>query len=165
MFLMETRVLEYCYFMTLFHDQVEKKIEYPRGRLTCLTKYNKDDPKEMIKYCAQQPTAFGYDNVKELLEKKYRNWYNIISMYRKEIKSWPQLKNDDGSNLLKFYNFLLKCESITESREWNPRDTPDMICILLFKLPRKIRDKWFQALMNKRKKETHKEGTFGDFIM
>ena len=156
MFLMETRVLEYYYFTTLFHEQVEKKIEYPRGRLTCLTKYNKYGPKEMIKYCVQQPTAFGYDNVKELLEKKYGNWYNIISIYRKEIKSWPQLKNDDGSNFPKFYNFLVKCESIAKSRERNPRDTPDMICMLLFKLPGKIRDKWFQALMNKRKKGTQR---------
>ena len=134
--------LEYHYFMTLFHELVEKRIEDPRGRLTCLIKYTKGDLKEMIKHCVQQPAAVGYDNAKKLLEQKYGNPYSIMSLYRKEIKAWPQLKDGDGGSFQKFYNFLVKCESITKSREWNPLDTPDVICMLLSKLPGKIRDKW-----------------------
>ena len=66
-----------------------------------------------------------------------------MSMYRREIKAWPQLKNGDGGSIQKFYRLLVKYESITKSREWNPLDTPDVICMLLSKLPWKIRDKWF----------------------
>ena len=113
--------------MTLFHKLVEKRIEDPRGRLTCLIKYNKGDPKEMINHCVQQPAAVGYDNDKKLLQQKYGDRYSIMSMYRKEIKTWPQLKNGDGGSFQKFYNFLVKCESITKLREWNPLDTPDVI--------------------------------------
>ena len=105
---------EYDYFMTLFHELVEKRIEDPRGRLTHLIKYTKGDPKEMIKHCVQQPAAVGYDNAKKLLQQRYRNPYRIMSMYRKEIKAWRLLKNSDGGSFQKFYNFLLKCESITK---------------------------------------------------
>ena len=86
-----------------------------------------------------------------------------MSMYRKEIKAWPQLKNGDGGSFQKFYNFLVKCESIAKSREWNPLDTPDVICMLLSKLPGKIRDKWVRTVMDVRRKE-RREGTLGDFI-
>ena len=131
--------LEYHYFMTLFRELVEKRSEDPRGRLTRLIKYTKGDLKEMIKHCVQPTAADGYDNAKKLLQQNYRNPYIIMSMYRIDIKAWPQLKNGDGGS---FHSFLVKCESITKSREWNPLDTPDVICMLLSKLPGKIRDKW-----------------------
>ena len=72
---------EYHYFMTLFHELVEERIEDPRGRLTCLIKYTKGDPKEMIMHCVQQPATVGYDNAKKLLEQEYGNLYSIMSMY------------------------------------------------------------------------------------
>ena len=100
---------------------------------------------------------------KKLLQQKYGNPYSITSMYRKEIKSWPQLNNGDGGSFRKFYNFLVKCGNITKSREWNPLDTPDVICMLLSKLHEKIRHKWVRAVMDVRTKE-HREGTLGDFI-
>ena len=155
--------LAYHYFITLFHGLIKKRIEDPRGRLTRLIKYTKGNPKEMIKHYVQQPAAVGYDNAKKLLQQKYGNPYSIMSMYRKEIKSWPQLKNGDGRSFQKFYNFLVKCENITKSREWNPLDTPDVICMLLSKLHEKIRHKWVRAVMDVRTKE-HREGTLGDFI-
>ena len=42
-------------------------------------------------------------------------------------------------------------------------DTPDVICMLLSKLPGIIRDKWVRAVMDVRRKE-HREGTLGDFF-
>ena len=88
-----------------------------------------------------------------------------MGVYRKEIKSWPQIRNEDGESYQKFYNFLLKCESITEAREWNPLDTPDVNwewnpldtpdvnCMLLSKLPGVARDKWVRVVMNVRRKK------------
>ena len=61
--------LEYHYFMTLFHEVVEKRVDDPRGKLTCLIKYNKGDAKEIIKYHVQQPPAQGFKNAKALLER------------------------------------------------------------------------------------------------
>ena len=68
-------------------------------------------------------------------------------------KSWPQIRNGDGESYQKFYNFLLKCESITQAREWNPLDTPDVICMLLSKLPGVARDKWVRVVTNVRRKK------------
>ena len=61
---------EYHYFMTPFDELVEKRIEYPRGRLTRLIKYTKGDPKEMIKHCVQQLAAVGYDYAKKTVRTK-----------------------------------------------------------------------------------------------
>ena len=133
--------LEYHNFMTLFHELEEKQIDNPRGRLTRLIRYTKGDPKDMIQHCVQQPPSVGYKNAKKILDQKYGNPYNIMGVYRKKIKSWPQIRDGDGESYQEFYNFLLKCESITQAREWNPLDTPDVICMLLSKPPGVIKDK------------------------
>ena len=36
-------------------------------------------------------------------------------------------------------------------REWNPLDTPDVICMLPLKIPVVIRDKWVRVVMNEKK--------------
>ena len=80
-------LLEYHYFMMLFHEIVEKRIDNPRGKLTRLIKYTKGDAKEMIKHCVQQPPAEVFRNAKALLERNYGNPYKIMTMYKKEIEA------------------------------------------------------------------------------
>ena len=67
--------VDYHYFIAVFDEVVEKKIDDPRGRLVGLIKYTDGQPKEMIKYCIQQPAAVGYKNARSLLEEKYGNPY------------------------------------------------------------------------------------------
>ena len=62
--------LEYHYFMMLFNEIVEKRIDNPRGKLTRLIKYTKGDAKEMIKHCVQQPPAQGFKNGKSSVGKE-----------------------------------------------------------------------------------------------
>ena len=47
--------LDFHYFMTLFHEVVEKRIDDSRGRLARLLKYASGNAKEMIKHCVQEP--------------------------------------------------------------------------------------------------------------
>ena len=104
----------------------------------------------MIQHGVQQPSSVGYKNAKKILDQNYGNPYNIMGVFRKEIKSWPQIRNGDGERYQKLFNFLLKCESITQAREWNSLDTSDVICMILSKLPGVIRDKWVKVIMNVR---------------
>ena len=46
-------VLEYHYFMALFKEFIESKIEDPKGRLTRLIKYTARDARDLIKHCIQ----------------------------------------------------------------------------------------------------------------
>ena len=84
-------------------------------------------------------------------------------MHRKEIQTWPQVKNGDADSFQKFYNFLVKCENITQSSQWNPLDTTDVICMLLAKLPGNLRDKWVRLVVKGRRKEQRKAALY-DFI-
>ena len=84
--------------MTLFYEILEKLIDDPRWRLTSLIRYTKSDPKDMILHCVQQPPLVGYKNAKKILNQKYGNPYNIMGVYRKEIKSWQQIRNGDGQS-------------------------------------------------------------------
>ena len=106
--------VDYHYFIAVFGEVVEKKIDDPQGRVTRLIKYADGQPKEMIKHCIQQPAAVGYKNARSLIEEKYG--------IHKEIKSWLQLKPADGAAYMKFYNFLLKCKSATLECPQYPRN-------------------------------------------
>ena len=46
-----------------------------------------------------------------------------MSVYRKEIRAWPKIKSGDADGFQKFFNFLVKCESIMSKEAWNPLDT------------------------------------------
>ena len=68
------------------------KVGDARGRLTRFLKYTDMEPKEMIKDCIQHPANTEYKNARSLLEQKYGNPQRIIAAYRREIKTWSQLK-------------------------------------------------------------------------
>ena len=54
---------------------------------------------------------------------------------------WPQLKPADGAAFQKLHNFLIKCESATYGETWNALDTPEMMRLVLSKLPRHTRER------------------------
>ena len=64
---------------------------------------------------------------------------------------------------MKFHNFLLKCESVTLGQNWNVLDTPEIMCLVLSKLPRNTREKWNRNVMNIRRRHL-RELDFEDLI-
>ena len=73
--------LEYHYFMEVFKEVVEKRIEDPRGRLSKLIEYTTGEAKDLIKHCIQQPSAEEYENVMGLLESRYGDPLKILAIY------------------------------------------------------------------------------------
>ena len=47
--------VDYHYFIAVFEEVVEKKVEDPRGRLARLVRYTDGEPKEIIKHCIKEP--------------------------------------------------------------------------------------------------------------
>ena len=119
--------LNYHYFMALFAEVLETKIEEPRGRLTRLIKFTTGEARELIKHCIQLPHNRGYQHARALLERTYGNPHKILSSYQKEIKEWSSLRFGNAKGFCKFYNFLLKCENALESQDWNALDS-DTVC-------------------------------------
>ena len=148
--------LNYHYFMALLAEVVETKIEEPRGIITRLIKLTTGEARELIKNCIQLPHNTGYQYSRGLLERTHGNRHKILSSYRKEIKEWSLLNLGDVKGFRKLYKVLLKCESISESQDWNALSTPEMLCILVSKLPGGLMDRWnrtVQAIRRKQRKE------------
>ena len=94
----------------------------------------------MVQNCIQLPPK-GYETAKQMMHKFYGDTQRVIAAYRKEIKQWPQIKPGDAEAYRKFHNFLLKCENITQLQTWNVLDNPEIMYMLLSKLPGGTRDK------------------------
>ena len=59
----------------------------------------------------------------------------------------------DVKGFHKMYNFLLKCEIISESQDWNALDTSEMLCILISKLSGGLMHRWDRTLQAIRRKQ------------
>ena len=88
--------MEFHYFMTIFHEVVERKVDDARGRLTRLIKFTKGEAKEMVKTCIHLPPEVGFKTAKRLLHEKYGDPHKIGAAYRNQIKIWPQIKAGDS---------------------------------------------------------------------
>ena len=61
--------MEFHYFMAVFKEVVEKRVDGERGKITCLIKYTKGDAKDMVKNCIQLPPEDGFKTAKHLLKR------------------------------------------------------------------------------------------------
>ena len=98
--------LDFHYFIKLFHEVVEKRIDDPRGKLARLLKYTSGNVKEMMKHCVQEPPTMGCQHAKKILVEKYGNIYPAMVEYRQEIKVWRIIRSGDAEGYKRFYNFL-----------------------------------------------------------
>ena len=155
--------MEFHYFMAVFKEVVEKRVDDERGKLTCLIKYTKGDAKDMVKNCIQLPPEDGFKTAKHLLNERYGDPHRIIAKYRREIKQWPQIKSGDAVACQKRQNFLIKYENIGHLQSWNVFNTPDVICMLLSELPGSARDKWSRKVLTIRQNQK-REPELPDFI-
>ena len=155
-------VLNYHYFIALFREVVESKVDDPRGKLTRLIKYTSGDARELIKHCIQLPSNEGFKHAKYLLEKVYGNPHKILASYRKEVKNWQPIKFGDGIAFRWFHNFLLRCKSVATNQRWNALDNLDILCMLPSKLPSGIMERWNREVLKIRRQQ-HQEPNLEDF--
>ena len=97
------------------------------------------------------------------LERNTETPHIIISTYKKEVRNWPKLKFGDAKGFRKFYNFLLKCEGLAKDQLWNVINSPDILYMLVSKLPSGLIDRWNRTTHNVRKRQDC-EPSLGDLI-
>ena len=156
------KVLDYHYFIALFKEVVESKVDDPRVKLTRLIKYTSRDARELIKYYIQLPSNEGFKHAKYLLEKVYGNPQKILASYREEVKNWQTIKFGEAIAFRRFHNFLLRCKSVATNQKWNASNTPDILCMLTSKLPSGIMERWNREVLEIRRQQ-HQEPNLEDF--
>ena len=69
-----------------------------------------------------------------------------------------KIKPGDASAFRRLFNFLIKCQSLQYSYNQNPLDTPDVICMILSKIPGFLQDRWTRHVHKIRKNEAREPG-------
>ena len=87
-----------------------------------------------------------------MVRKRYGNPHKILTAYRQEIKKWPLLKPSDAAAYRKFFNFLIKCESLADETNWSALNNPELLYTFISKLPISNGDSW-----NKKVQSIHKQ--------
>ena len=68
------------------------------------------------------------------MRKRYGDPHKIFMVYRQEIKEWSQLKPEDAAAYRKFFNCLIKWETLEDETNWNALNSPELLCTLISKL-------------------------------
>ena len=127
--------LNFAYFLSMFTESVEKKIEDLLGRLIRLIKCTTGEAQELVKHFINDKPEQCYRNAMELLRRQYGNPLRLLDAYRMEIKHMSPTKPGNISAFRKLFNFLIMCQFLSSSSQNNPLDTPEIICMILSKLP------------------------------
>ena len=98
----------------------------------------------MVKYFINDRADCGYNNAIALLQKQHQNPYTMLSSHRKEIKLMQSLKPGDAAVFQRFLNFLIKCQAMEGRSQHNNLNKPEMICMILAKLPLHLQDRRIQ---------------------
>ena len=84
--------MNFAYFLAMFTESVENKIEDTMGRLTRLIKCITGEAQEMIKHFINNKPEQGYRNAMELVRRQYGNPHRLLAAYRMEIKHMSPIK-------------------------------------------------------------------------
>ena len=76
-----------------------------------------------------------------LLKKQYGNPHKLLASYRKEIKQITKIRPGDAAAYRRLFNFLIMCQTLEYGTQ-NPLDTPDVVCMILAKIPEYLQDRW-----------------------
>ena len=78
--------LNFAYFLSMFTESVEKKIEDTMGRLTRPIKCTTGEAQELVKHFINDKPEQDYRNAMQLLRRQYGNPHRLLAAYRMEIK-------------------------------------------------------------------------------
>ena len=137
--------LQYTYFMTMFRESVEKKIENPKVRLNWLMQYTRGEAKDLIRNLLNGTREYRYNNGMAIHHRQYGNTHTLLLSYRWELRQMVPLKAGDATVFRKLLNFLIKCQTIEVDGldgHYNPLDTPEIICTVLPIFPLHLQDRW-----------------------
>ena len=118
------------------------------------------ETKELVKPLIYDRPEYGFSNAMRLLEKQYSNPHKLLASYRKEIKQMTKIKPANTAAYRRLFNFLIKCQTL-EYGSQNPLDTPDIICMILAKIPGYLQDRWNRNVQNIRKAQMREPGLIG----
>ena len=105
-------LLNFMYFVSIFWEVVETKLEDPRGQLTQLIKYTNVEAKDLVKNCINLPSEKEYRESMRILHNRYGDPQKTLAPYRKKIKEWPALKAGNAPGFRRFLNLLVKSKSL-----------------------------------------------------
>ena len=126
----------------MFRETLEKKIDDLQDRLTQLTKYTCREARELVRNFIDNRPDFGYTNNINLLEKQYVDPHRLLESYRREIKQMSKIKPEDAVAFRRLLNYLINCQTMNYGTSKNPLDSPDLICMIVSKVPGHLQDRW-----------------------
>ena len=150
--------LNFNYFRSMFCETVEKKIDYPQGRIARLIKYTYGEAKEFVKKFFHDRPDVAYKNAMNLLDKQYGNPHKLLASYRREIKQINKIKSGDALTSRRQFNFLIKFQTMSYGTSKNPLDSSGVTCMILSKVPGHLQDRWNRNALRIRRTEKRKPG-------
>ena len=111
-------LLDYPIFIHAFETIIESKVDADKDRLYFLNKFTTSKANEVVKGFVTLNTPNGYEQAKKLLARRFGNPHHVAEAYKSKLRKWPKIKDEDGSMIQEFSDFLVRCR-----KQWRRSDT------------------------------------------
>lgn len=120
--------MEYVPFITAFENTIESNTTSSSESLHYLEQFLGGKVKD-LKSCQNLPPDKGYEEMRQLMKKKFGDNYHIVATYeKKKSLNWSEMKAEDTTTLNKFSIFLMRYKNAMEGNKYlTKHDQPDTI--------------------------------------
>ena len=157
-------LLVYPMWKASFTTLIDKRTEDAADKLYYLSRYTSGDAKSAIINLISLDTPEAYDDAMRILNTRYGNKFNIANAFRDKLEKWPKINLNDGSALMKFYDFLEQCKTAMGHIHYlKYLDDNKENRLMLQKLPPTIAERWNTIATKRTSKPDGEYPSFKEF--
>ena len=136
-------LLDYPIFIQAFETIIESKVDADKDRLYFLNKFTTSKANEVVKGFVTLNTPDGYEQAKKLLARRFGNPHHVAEAYKSKLRKWPKIKDEDGSMIQEFSDFLVRCKKAMATLKYmDELNSAETLITISAKLPSYSGVKW-----------------------
>ena len=133
--------IEYCDFIRVFENLVERKTSSSSARLYYLLQYTSGQ--DLVRSCLAMREDVGYGEARRLLAERFGQPFKIATAYVDRVINGQPIRAEDGPALQRFSILLTSCTNTLNEIGWlNRLENPESLRKIIDRLPYPLRLKW-----------------------
>lgn len=157
-------LLDYPIFIQAFETIIESKVDADKDRLSFLNKFTTSKANEVVNGFVTLNTPDGYEQAKKLLARRFRNPHHVAKAYKSKLRKWPKIKDEDGSMIQEFSDFLVRCREAMATLQYiDELNSAETLIMISAKLPSYSGVKWCRYA-HELQRRTERAVSFKDLV-
>ena len=134
---------EYITFISSFDNLIATHCSSDQEKYNYLLQFTEGEALKLVSSCYSNDPSASYREARITLDKEYGDPYELARHHSEVLRTWPNVKINDGSALRDLALYLTRIKNImSRGREFSQFNHPTEIKVIVDKLPQFAVNKW-----------------------